>query len=112
MLKALRTNAEAGDANAIYSLATSYANGKKGLQENKVAALAWYRRGALLDHTYCLAQTGQYLLKGIGCTANSVEGPRQSHPATASPAAAPLAAPSLASPLQHDAVPGLFGRHA
>lgn len=67
-LKTLREKAEAGDADAMFSMYHAYTNSvaKYGLTRDSRQARAWLERGARLQHPKCMATYGKYLLKGIG----------------------------------------------
>ena len=64
-VKELRAKAE-HDAGAIRDLANAHAAGKFSLPKDDVQARAWYGRGAVLHDIKCMANYGEYLMKGFG----------------------------------------------
>ena len=64
-LKELRAKAE-HDPVAMYELGQSHARGWLGLPESAEQARACHKRGAALHDVKCMAQYGEYLMKGLG----------------------------------------------
>ena len=65
-LKMKHTEADQGDANAMYLLAHVYDTGKRSLAQDFEQARVWYERAAELDNVKSMAKFGEFLTKGLG----------------------------------------------
>ena len=65
-LKMKHTEADQGNANAMYSLARAHDKGERSLAQDFKQALVWYKRAAELDHTKGMAKFGEFLMQGLG----------------------------------------------
>merc|ERR1711972_281369 len=63
----LREGVEAGNAQAMFELATLMFTGEAGLDEDEIGAFELFLRGSEQQHASCLFMVGDCLLEGVGC---------------------------------------------